>query len=97
MAAVFTHFLTHKHTECVNSLVARFARMFLCKFLMQFYSCLAAQQLYRVCLQIRTQEMEQRAQWSAPAGQPVAPSILFPVFKSEGGPGSMAHPPGELL
>ena len=32
-------------TECVNSLVSRFARKFLCKFLLQFSSCLAAQQL----------------------------------------------------
>ena len=32
--------------------------------------------------------MEQRAQWSAPAW-PVAPSILFPVFKSEGEPGTV--------
>ena len=33
------------NTECVNSSVARFARKFLCKFLWQFSSCLAAQQL----------------------------------------------------
>ena len=33
------------HTECVNSSVAMFARHFLCKFLLQFSSCLAAQQL----------------------------------------------------
>ena len=32
-------------TECVNSSVARFARKFLWKFLLQFSSCLAAQQL----------------------------------------------------
>ena len=32
-------------TECVNSSVARFARKCLCKFLLQFSSCLAAQQL----------------------------------------------------
>ena len=27
-----------------------------------------------------TQEMEQRAQWLHQLGQPIAPSILFPVF-----------------
>ena len=32
-------------TECVNSLMARFAIKFLCKFLVQFSSSLAAQQL----------------------------------------------------
>ena len=31
-------------TECVNSSVSRFARKFLCKFLLQFSSCLTAQQ-----------------------------------------------------
>ena len=35
-------------TECVNSLLGRFARKFLYKFLLQFCSCLAAQQLYVV-------------------------------------------------
>ena len=33
------------HTECVNSSVAMFARHFLCKFLLQFSSCLAVHQL----------------------------------------------------
>ena len=33
------------HTECANSSVARFSRKFLCKFLVQFFSWKAAQQL----------------------------------------------------
>ena len=37
--------LLPSYTECVNSSVTRFASKFLCKFLLQFSSCLAAQQL----------------------------------------------------